>query len=381
MKSKTVLVTGATGQVVSELALLLHAMGWRVLCLVRHGVGKSAQERLDEALPTACGMVKAIPGNIVEPLCGVSSDTIGLWNGQIDAIVHGAAAISFDAKDADEVRLTNTGGTKNALALATALGIPDFHYISTAYVAGDREVFHEDDLDVGQRSFNAYEESKIAAEKLVHQWKDGRFAIYRLPTVLGRSDDGKVLTYHSYYGFFMAFWRLLCFWRKVWLSNPEKCRAAGIVFDEKGVMHLPVFINCTDTAVLNMVCVDWVANMMAALLQKSCTGLTYHLVNQNPTTVIDVINQSFAIMGIAGVRFGVADMSGFTPELVEIQVGLNKKIDEIYGEYIRSRCKLTDDNIARELGDEYVPHPYVGEPEFKTMLGYAIADNFGRKKK
>lgn len=372
---KTILLTGVTGQVISELAVVLQNEGWRILYLIRPRDGKTAQMRLAEVLPKIRdGMDIVIEGDVTLPHGGVSFENIAVWRGKIDKIVHGAAAISFEEKDAGNVWHTNVGGTKNMLELADILNVTDFHYISTAYISGSAPVFNETDLDIGQVSFNSYELSKIASEKLVHDWKGGSFTVYRLPTVIGNSVDGKVLTFHSYYGFFIPFWRMRKSWHRRWLADNQKCTDDGVTFDEKDVMNIPLFIDCSQISVLNMVTVDWVALMMNELLKMPSCGQTYHLVHTNPMKVKSVIEVSLRHLGINCIERGPKLM----PLLTKIQDGINVNT-KIYQQYIRHGCIFTCDNLVNTLGDKYVQHTDVDETTLRIMLEYAMQMDFGKK--
>ena len=204
---KTVLLTGVTGQIGSELAPRLQNRGYRILYLIRNSGEKTAQMRLAEVLSNLReGLDIAISGNVTLPNAGMSEDDIQAWTWEVDMIIHCAAGISFMDSEAEKTRLVNIEGTRNMLRLASYLGCEDFHYVSTAYIAGSAGTFAEDELDVGQLFLNPYAASKVEAEKLVRGWKGGKFTVHRLSTVIGDSNDGKVTAFHSYYGFFASFW-------------------------------------------------------------------------------------------------------------------------------------------------------------------------------
>lgn len=81
---------------------------------------------------------------------------------------HAAASLRYEDADRSEILRTNVDGTAGMLGLARLLGVERFHHISTAYVADTRtgnvpERFPGADTTPN----NAYEESKIAAERLV----------------------------------------------------------------------------------------------------------------------------------------------------------------------------------------------------------------------
>ena len=85
--------------------------------------------------------------------------------------MHSAASVSFTLS-LERSREINVEGTRRMIELAQLChsrgGLEHFSYISTAYVAGTHKGgFGEDQLDVGQRFRNPYEQSKFEAERLV----------------------------------------------------------------------------------------------------------------------------------------------------------------------------------------------------------------------
>jgi nucleoside-diphosphate-sugar epimerase len=374
---QTILLTGVTGQVVSALAPLLQEKGYRVLYLIRPSGEKDAQTRLREVLPNLREDFDiAIGGDVTLPNAGVSDADIQKWKHQVDKVMHGAAAISFEDSEAEGTKRTNVEGTYNMLRLAGDLGVPDFHYISTAYISGSSVIFHETDLDVGQTSFNAYEASKIEAEMMVRDWNGGKFTIHRLPTVLGDSRDGNVRTFHSYYGFLIPFWRLLQTWQKKWESDPQGCLKNGVSFNG-GILELPLHIDCSGTSVLNLVTSDWVAGVLAKLLEMPSTNQTYHLVHPNPPKVRQAMEISLGHLGISGIRYD-DDIVELSALLQRIQAGVDKGIYK-YRQYIKHGTIFTCDNLMRALGDLYAPPPVVDEALLVKMLDYAMSENFGQK--
>ncbi|MDD5180940.1 MAG: SDR family oxidoreductase [Gallionellaceae bacterium] len=272
---QTILLTGVTGQVGSALAPLLQEKGYRVLYLIRPNGEKDAQVRLREVLPNLREeMDIAINGDVTLPNAGVSDADIQAWEWKVDRVMHGAAATSFENIRADRTRHTNVEGTRHMLQLSEELCVSDFHYMSTAYVSGDEKVFHETDLDVGQEFSNPYEASKLDAERVVRDWRNGKFTIHRLPIVLGDAHDGSVRNFSGYYGFLMPFWRLLQTWQQKWESDPQNCLNNGVMLND-GILELPLHIDCSPTSVLNLVTSDWVAEMLVGLLEIPSTNQTY----------------------------------------------------------------------------------------------------------
>ena len=176
-----VLLTGATGFVGIELlARYLQLTDRDVYVLIRACDDEHARARLEQTLVCAfgtaapyLGRVRALAGDITHEGLGLDPDVALEVAAQVSEIVHGAASVSFDLPLGASLTI-NVEGTRRMLAFAELCalegGLQRFTYISTAYVAGlHRGAFHEDDLDVGQRFRNHYEQSKFEAEILVRE--------------------------------------------------------------------------------------------------------------------------------------------------------------------------------------------------------------------
>lgn len=142
-------VTGATGFVGLSLAL-----GWlrrnpaaRIGCLVRATDAEAAQIRLHAALRQAASdeadldsllaRADAILGDLDD---AAWIDRAQAWMRSPPELVHGAANLSFRETDRAAAWRSNVGGTAAMLrALPRLPGLAAFNYISTAYVAGDRQ--------------------------------------------------------------------------------------------------------------------------------------------------------------------------------------------------------------------------------------------------
>ena len=173
---------------------------------------------------------------------------------RVSEIVHGAASVSFELPLPD-ARAINVEGTRRVLEFAERCqargGLRRFSYISTAYVAGEHAgCFSEDDLDVGQRFRNAYEQSKFEAESLLAGWR-GRLPItvLRPSIIVGERDSGWTASFNVLY------WPLRAFARGAYPALPARRDA-------------PV----------DVVPVDYVADAIFALSQApEAEGATFHL--------------------------------------------------------------------------------------------------------
>lgn len=257
-----VLLTGATGFVGMELlARYLERTDRRVYVLIRGADDRQVATRMQDTLRSLFGAddvlygerVVAVRGDITQPGLGLQREPGGLAK-RVSEIVHGAASVSFEL-GLDASRAINVEGTRRVLEFAEQChargGLRRVSYISTAYVAGEHEGrFSEDDLDVGQRFRNAYEQSKFEAENLVAGSRAHMpITVLRPSIIVGEQDSGWTASFNVLY------WPLRAFARDGYLALPARRDA-------------PV----------DVVPVDYVADAIFTLAQSpEAEGGTYHL--------------------------------------------------------------------------------------------------------
>jgi len=351
---KTVLLTGATGHVGSWHVQSLVNRGHKVTCLVR---GEDPRARLGEFMPQdVVGQVGLLSGDILKPLGGVSSADIEALRGKFDAFVHHAGNVKFDQQFADEIIAANAGGTAHMLSLASELGVPTFHYNSTAYASRENPR-------------NPYEESKAAAELLVRQW-NGEWTIWKESVVVGHSETGETQSFTGYYGWFSGFAYLKHLLRKTWDADQSSCR--GFHFEGNVlVLDEPIFLDYSTTSTLNLVPVDWLVEAMTDIMEGGETGREYFLADPNPPRVEEVIEQSFDILGIKGVkrREGTFFAVVSDPLIAEFQRRMDERLG-IYIPYVTEELPFGCDAINGRP-------PKVNREFLATMLEYAANVRFG----
>lgn len=378
-KRDVVLLTGVTGQIVSELALRLLDGGEKILCVVRSKGTISAVERVRALFPDKyIGSYYVVEGDIIEPHAGFTSSDISFWRGRISKVVHGAADLSFKPEYAEHVMNVNLNGTKNMLDLADYLDINDFHYISTAYVSGSSPSFSETDLDKKQTFANSYEKSKFEAERLIHRWADTnrKFTIHRPSIVLGNSITGEVRIFNGYYSFFKPFWMMYNSYFSMWRENREVCERSGVRFTDNGVMEIPIHLDYSDTSVLNIVTTDWVSEGMYEILKHRSNNRTHHHVHLDPPLVSWVIHESLKTLRISGISNATAHVNRVGPAVARIQRLVNCSVN-MYSHYIQHNtvfsCSDTHGRFVRP------PHPVIDSSLLHMMLAYAVAERFEKK--
>ncbi len=262
MSPDAVLLTGATGFVGIELlARYLQLTDRDVVVLVRARDDEHARERLERTLACAFGTaqpylhrVRALAGDITHEGLGLEPEVALEVAASVSEIVHGAASVSFDLPLGASL-IVNVEGTRRMLAFAELCalegGLRRFTYISTAYVAGlHRGAFREDDLDVGQRFRNPYEQSKFEAEHVVRDAAGHLpITVVRPSIIVGDRDTGWTASFNVLY------WPLRALAKGSYPVLPAKRRA-------------PV----------DVVPVDYVADAIVALAgTPGAEGQTFHL--------------------------------------------------------------------------------------------------------
>ena len=212
--SSAMLLTGVTGVVGSELLprLMRAYPGRPVAVLVRGIDAADAARRFDEVAAYA-GLsveerqrVSVWHGNVSAPYLGLSMANFERLSAETGLIFHLAASVDLSAP-LDEARRANVESTKQVLAFAEAAagrgGLYRLHFMSTAYVAGDRRgPLLEAELQCGQCFWNSYEQTKAEAEELVRATAARLpVTIYRPSMIIGETVGGRVRRFSGLFKF------------------------------------------------------------------------------------------------------------------------------------------------------------------------------------
>jgi thioester reductase-like protein len=256
-----VFLTGATGFVGMELlARYLEHTERRVFALVRGSTEPEVAGRIERVLLCLFGAdhpyaerVVAVRGDVTHPGLGVG-DGLDELAEHVCEIVHCAASVSFEL-GLEAALAINVEGTLRVLEFAERChargGLRRFSYVSTAYVAGEHSgCFSEDDVNVGRRFRNSYEQSKFEAERLVvRSWGRLPITVLRPSIIVGERDSGWTTSFNVLY------WPLRAFARGAYAALPAR-----------------------GDAPVDVVPVDYVADATFALSQApEAEGATFHL--------------------------------------------------------------------------------------------------------
>lgn len=303
-----VFLTGLTGLVGSAAvtALARPETGYRFVCLVRGGNGKSAEERARAAVADECrfeGRPEAAE-TVMRRLTVVDGDVTAIDPEKLAAdprladvsvILHCAADVNLGKDPSGNVFRVNYDGTKNVVDLARRLRVREFHYVATAYVAGKLTGTAYENAPTTANGFNnPYEESKCRAELLVRA-AGIPFTVYRPAIIVGRRADGRIRKP-------LAFYRILEFLLK--LKGHQASRTKQ---DPAGWIDLNIHCSTVPSKHVYFVPIDYVQAAIATLFPRLAEGATYHLTGAHPVSTEQIWEAVCRVMRIDGIDVGAGD--------------------------------------------------------------------------
>jgi thioester reductase-like protein len=258
-------ITGGTGLVGTNLIprLLLKFPGSTITLLVRGEDENEADERVrniahhigrEYTIPDVSKRIDGMLGDVSLDHCGLTFAQQQRVVAETTHIIHGAATIRFD-HPIDEARAINCGGTRRLLAIAHMClekgKLERFVYIGSSSVSGQRAgSIYEHELEMGQKFFNTYEQSKNESERIVRDHFDRVPAtVFRPSIIIGDSITGKTSSFNVIY----IPLRLL----------------------QKGLL---TYVPGTPDTVMDLVPIDWVDDAMVHIMQSpESVGKVYHI--------------------------------------------------------------------------------------------------------
>ncbi len=375
-----VLLTGATGFLGSHLVPELVKEGCKVTCLLRPQNKKDAVSRLRESLENTCSdqaMVEGIfphitvlEGDIVQDRLGLEEKVYCLLRDETDHILHCAASTSFSPDVEKEQWKSNVGGTENLVRLALEAGPSvGFHYVGTAYVAGDRDgVVYENELDVGQGFYNGYEKSKCFAEKMLHRYsleKGLNLTVYRPSIIVGDSSTGRTVLFNGMY----LFVRFL-----------QVAKQSFNETDSRGRVKVPIRLLGNPEVTKNFVHIDYVVEMIKAIFtHPEAHGKTYHITHDNPPTLGFIREVILDLIGVTDTQLVGQESFNMEPA-TDLEDLLRQQIN-FYAPYLQKEPSFDTSNIKSAIPPGQCPEcPPMDRKALETLFSYAVKSKWGRKK-
>ncbi len=347
-----VFLTGITGLVGSAfvVALLRERKDYEIVCLTRKSAVKSAAERTEEIIRSECAFdgCPEVADEILSRVSVVEGDVVTINPAELAAdprlkgvniIFHCAADVNLGKDPTGRTFRINYDGTVNMVDLAHRLGVSEFHYVATAYVAGKLAGVAYETAPVDNGFNNPYEESKFKAEMLVRN-SGIPFSIYRPAIITGRRCDGRIRKP-------LAFYRVLEFIGKV---KSHRCTKLGIPATEWTDMNLR-FATAPSEHVY-FVPIDYVQEAITALFQKPVTNTGYHITGDSPLTTRQIEESVCRVLRLDGVAIN----KNLKEETADDRL-IGRFLGDLFP-YFSSDIVFDQSNVRKVLGNEILDWDY-----------------------
>ncbi len=368
MKTK-IFLTGITGLVGSSFvtALLKDRPETDFVCLTRSGRNRTAADRVAEAVRGQCefdgtperfnevmSRIEVIDGDVVDlDPAAVAADP---KMAGVTIVFHCAADVNLGKDPTGKTFKINFNGTENVLALAKLIEAKEFHYVSTAYVAGrSRGVSPEG--QVPDNGFNnPYEESKFKAEMLVRS-SGFPFSVYRPAIITGRRCDGSIRKP-------LAFYRILEFLAKL---KSHRCSKMGISPLED--IDLEIHFQTVPSERVYFVPIDFVQLAITKCFQQPVCNKTYHVTGDSPVSTMMIDAAVAQTIGLKELTISADQIAPNKDEKL-----MERFLGDLYP-YFSADVIFAQDNIRAVLGNEALDFEF-GEKELATMMKRFFIDFF-----
>jgi len=315
------LLTGATGYLGKHLLAGLLRTGHRVTALIRGGdparlLTALAPFELPSAL-LAAPTLSVIAGDVTAPDCGLSDEARRRLAGDPPAaFLHCAGLTRFEAHLAAELQRHNVDGSRHAWQLSRALGVPVFHQISTAYVAGQaRRPPGADELDIGQTFNNPYEASKFEAERWLRAaaaQAAAALVVHRPSIVVGGHPIGENNAVSTLYTFMKA----VQFIRECCRRDADRGRHAfaKLGFRRAGEnFHIPVRVAANAASTVNLVAIEDVVDAVIDALARPAAGPRCHVLTGVDLSIGEIARAITGTLRLSGVSLVDEQAFGIAP--------------------------------------------------------------------
>ncbi|MBL7132120.1 MAG: SDR family oxidoreductase [Candidatus Omnitrophica bacterium] len=390
-KTKTIFMTGATGFLGSNLAVRFLRRNYKLKLLIR-GKMDVASKRFEHIISALFPgnefkkfhkNIELITGDIIKENLGIPSADIDKLVGNVDDVFHCAALVSFDEKRKRETESQNIDGTRNVLELAKKLRRPSFHYLSTAYVAGNRKgIVYEDNFNRPQAFNNIYEDSKFKAESVVKGFNNKygiRTIIYRPAIVVGDDSTGRTSNFFGFYGLIKSLYLLADMFKKDIKAKGQRAKSAGAYYSRGNILHIPLRVAGIANKTLNLVPVNYIVDVIDRIHRKDNALIkTYHITNPNPPTIGLIQQLVCKALGISGVK--VVSPNEFLDNPMNAWEKFFAEGIRVYRPYLEKEEPIfSSKNTQEVLNGTFIKCPYITARLMSRLISFCIDSRWGQK--
>ena len=390
---KVIFLTGATGYIGSSLIPKFLEHGYRIKALIRPKK-ENSEDRLLQSLKRvyknstdlsrAIKEIDILEGDIVEKNFGLSKNIIKSLSQEVTDLFHCAAAVSFNENKKDILEAHNIDGTENLMLFARSFHNVHVHYMSTAYVCGQRKsIIKEGELNVGQKFNNIYENIKCTAEELAqnHAKRYGmKITIYRPSVIVGDSKTGENYSNYGPYGILRIEDISIRKLRKEFEKQNPFFQNSGAKI-KNGKFFIPLRVKGNNNKKLNLVTSDYALEAIFQIfISKENIGRTFHITNSNPPKVKLLKDCISELLDVDGIEF--VGLSEFKKEPMKAWEKIFDKNIRIYTPYLLiDEPKFDDSNTKQVVRHAKLEQPYFDKDLIMKLLEYSRVTDYGKKMK
>lgn len=324
---------------------------------------------LDRALSRA---IRCIPCDLSQRRLDISpGDIAAMARAPIDHVIHAASLTDLSTRKlpGSAVETVNVTGTERLLELLQGCDVGTLSYISTAYACGKVSgAIAPDHANPSGPFRNAYEESKLVSEFLIHEFAERTgvaHKIFRPSIVCGRlleRPTGAVSKFEGMYGWATFF-------------AHEKMKRVGPLERWFEVpVDLPVRLHLRAESGLDIVPVDYVAKIVWGALLTNDPGQHFHVARGREVAHVDYLTWILESLDVVGYQFVAEEPR----DKSALEHAYYRGIGRVYTPYgVAEPMLFRTEAQARVEGKVGLTFPPLDRHAFTALMDFARRRDFG----